>query len=106
MNPEDEPKARDIVERVGRCLDLLEHRIERNSMLPGADAVHLTTLVGAFHKVAGDIERNVRDWVDDFVPGVRASYLRHFAAELRNLRRHVNTYGLLRRHRAAHTAKR
>lgn len=85
MNP------RTLQERATAMLERLDARLERQTFEPGADAPHVVSLVGLFHREAGNVERRMeRMPLDRF--GILTS--------LRILRRIVSTHAILVRHRA------
>lgn len=82
-------RARSIPERVRRCIDRLYERLESETLQPHADAVPLTTIVGAYHKATGLLEERLDR---------RPLFTAHDAArEVRVLRAVVRTHALLRK---------
>lgn len=79
--------------RVRRILDRLSVRLEGQTLRTGADAPHLVSIVGVFHKAAGDIER-------DLGRMERTSHA-SMVAMLRALRRIVCSHATMVRMRAA-----
>lgn len=86
-----------LLARVLTLLDRLDDRLEAQVLLPGADEVHCTAMVGLFHTAAGRAERRF-----DTLGTARGSgYERLFATEIRVLRRIVHTHGVMVRERGA-----
>jgi len=83
-------KPRVLRDRAERILDRLAFAIEREAMLPGCDGLHLVSLVGTFHKLAGDFERNLEFYLE-------FADVKSIAFWLRQLRRIQRTHTLCRR---------
>jgi hypothetical protein len=75
--------AASFADRARRLLDRLDARMEKQTFLPGADAVHCTSTVGIYNRASGDIERLI-----DVPTAARAT----ICVMLRTLRRIVESH--------------
>lgn len=91
-------------ERARRILDRLDARLEGQTFGDGADAPHAVALVGAFHRAAGNLERDLDQ------PSTSIAFVGAMLRALRStVRTHANVVAMhgiaLRAQRAALAAR-
>lgn len=85
-------KPRAFTERARRVIERLDERLERQTFGKGADAVHVVSVAGVFHRAAGQLESDLEN------PRVSKA---NIATMLRVLHRIVDSHRVMVLHRGA-----